>query len=1447
MLPSPSEQPLWLGIDVGSTTVKTVIMDEQMNLITVNYRRHQADVRRTLTELLTEIERDLGNFKVKALVTGSAGLAVSRWLGLEFIQEVIACTRAIEILQPGTDAAIELGGEDAKIIYFRPGLEQRMNGICAGGTGAFIDQMAALLETDAAGLNAMASRHQVIYPLAARCGVFAKTDVQALLNEGASKENIAASVLQAVVNQTISGLACGRPIRGQVVFLGGPLYFLTELQYLFSQTLKLSPDEAIFPDYAQFYVAIGAALSANGQKSTNLKSIIKGLGRDTSLDDGGVRRLAPLFVSQQELGEFRHRHEQRQAQYRDLCSFTGPCYLGIDAGSTTTKAVLIDDDGVILYSYYSGNQGSPVDSSIKIINEIYQQLPETAYIANSAVTGYGEGLIKAALSVDRGEVETIAHYTAAEYFCPGVDSVLDIGGQDMKWMRIRQGAVDNIMLNEACSSGCGSFIETFAHSMGIPVAEFANQALLASSPVDLGSRCTVFMNSKVKQAQKEGATVGDISAGLSYSVIKNALFKVIKIRDPQDLGEKIVVQGGTFHNDAVLRSLEMITGREVIRPDIAGLMGAFGVALIARDKHMAGSKSRLLTRDQIVDYKVKNSTARCGKCSNNCLLTISRFPDNKRFLSGYRCEKGSGQAPASKRLPNLFEYKFNRLFAYQPLEEKDAPRGTIGLPRALNMYENYPFWFAFFTKLGFKVELSNVSSRSLYALGSDTIPSESACYPAKMVHGHIADLISRGVTTIFYPSIIYEKKEQAEANNCFNCPMVISYPDVIRNNMDMLRTDGVRLINPFLPYNNPERLSERLFEELTGMGISRKEIRQAVAEAGMEDNRFHQDIRQQGEETLKLLEQTGEKGIVLAGRPYHLDPEIHHGIPTMINNYGLAVLTEDSVAHLGQVERPLRVVDQWMYHSRLYAAANLVAGSAELELIQLNSFGCGLDAITTDQVSEILNGKGKSYTSLKIDEVSNLGAARIRVRSLLSTMEVRQGSEAAAAPLVKKITRIPFTKDMKAGHTILCPQMAPLHFEFLETVFGAEGYNIELLPEADREAIEVGLRYVNNDACYPSLIVIGQLVQALQSGKYDLNNTSVVMSQTGGGCRATNYIGLLRKALAEAGFKNIPVISANLADIEANPGFKVTGSMLKRAIHGLVYGDLLMRVLHRIRPYEKIPGSANLLYRKWVERGKEQLLSGNRREFKENIYGIVREFDQLEILNTPKPRVGVVGEILVKYHPTANNNLVALLESEGAEVVVPDLMDFFLYSIYDQVFHYKYLAGTKKDYLASKSSIWYMEHCRRYARRALAASDRFIPPMSIYEQARNAEKIVILGHHTGEGWLLTAEMIELIKMGAPNIVCVQPFACLPNHVTGKGMMKELKRQYPQANITAIDYDPGASEVNQLNRIKLMLAGALKAMQSEPANAADIKELRPGVSLTPAPPAKGGYQEPKVLG
>ncbi|MFR7992701.1 MAG: acyl-CoA dehydratase activase-related protein, partial [Lachnospiraceae bacterium] len=937
------------------------------------------------------------------------------------------------------------------------------------------------------------------------------------------------------------------------------------------------------------------------------------------------------FKTGEEYDAFIRRHNGHNVATAPLESYQGNCYLGVDAGSTTTKVALVGEDGSLLYSFYSNNNGSPLATTITAIQEIYRRLPNGAKIVHSCSTGYGEALIKAALLLDEGEVETVSHYYAAAFFNPEVDCILDIGGQDMKCIKIKNQTVDSVQLNEACSSGCGSFIETFAKSLNYSVEDFAQEALFAEHPIDLGTRCTVFMNSKVKQAQKEGASVADISAGLAYSVIKNALFKVIKLSDPKDLGSHIVVQGGTFYNDAVLRSFEKISGCECVRPDIAGIMGAFGAALIARERHIDGYATTMLPIDQINDLEFETTMARCKGCTNSCLLTINTFSGNRKFITGNRCERGLGQPKNKEQIPNLFEYKLEHLFAYQPLEKEKAPRGEVGIPRVLNMYENYPFWHTFFTELGYRVVLSPVSNRKIYELGIESIPSESECYPAKLAHGHVSWLIRKGLKYIFYPCIPYERTEFEDANNHYNCPIVTSYAENIKNNVEELRDSDIRFENPFLPFTNLDVLKKRLVEEFTeNHNIPADEIGRAADAAWNELARVRQDIRDKGEETLAWLEQTGKRGIVLAGRPYHIDPEINHGIPELINAYGIAVLTEDSISHLQPVERPLIVMDQWMYHSRLYAAANYVKTKENLDLIQLNSFGCGLDAVTTDAVSDILCNSGKIYTVLKIDEVNNLGAARIRIRSLLSAIRVREEKHAERKIVPANIERVVFTKEMRKNYTILCPQMSPIHFELIAPALSSCGYNIEVLPNDNREAVDVGLKYVNNDACYPSLIVVGQIMEAILSGKYDTDKIAVIITQTGGGCRASNYIGFIRRALDRAGYGHIPVISLNLSGLESNPGFNLKSyPLIKKALFALTFGDIFMRVIYRMRPYEQVRGSANALHDKWKKRCIAFVSSKHPSicTFRKMCREIVEDFDRLPITDERKPKVGVVGEI----------------------------------------------------------------------------------------------------------------------------------------------------------------------------------------------------------------------------
>lgn len=983
-------------------------------------------------------------------------------------------------------------------------------------------------------------------------------------------------------------------------------------------------------------------------------------------------------------------------------------------------------------------------------------------------------------------------------------------------MTIKDGALSSIQLNEACSSGCGSFIETFARSLKYEVKEFALAATTAKNPVDLGSRCTVFMNSKVKQVQKEGASVGDISAGLSYSVIKNALYKVIKIRRPEDLGEKIVCQGGTFYNEAVLRAFEKISGREVVRPSIAGLMGAYGAALIALENYEIGEVTALLSSDELSQFTAEKEFTHCGLCENNCMLTVTLFSDGRKFITGNRCERGARiKIKKEERKINLVDYKYRRLFKYRPLRKKEASRGRIGIPRVLNLYENYPLWHTFFTELGFRVELSPRSNKELYEKGIETIPSDTACYPAKIAHGHIQALIDQGVPLIFYPGIIFERPETAQAENHFNCPIVQSYPDVIRNNLDDIRAGRVDYRNPFLNLADETSMVKVLSEEFQDFGITETEIAHALRLGFEELDQFKLDVCQQGEKTLRMLTETNQRGIVLSGRPYHLDPEINHGIAEVITQEGFHVLTEDSIAHLGNVGH-LRVVNQWVYHSRLYAAARVVAKNKQLELVQLNSFGCGIDAVTTDQVEEIMEQYGKLYTVLKIDEGANLGAIRIRLRSLKAAVNEREKNHFIPTQRFEEPAKITFTKEMRKQHTLLLPMLSPIHQSGLvDVALQASGYNVICLPADDREAVNVGLRFVNNDACYPAIISIGQLIEALQSGKYDLQNTSVLMTQTGGGCRATNYIPLLRKALNEAGFPQVPVVSVSMGNqgVESNPGFKFTLPMLKRVAVAFLYGDLFERVVYRTRPYEAISGSVDRLHETWLKKVEKNVRNGSFTLFNHNMKKIIADFDTIDLQDIVKPRVGVVGEILVKYSPTANNDIVRLLEAEGAEAVVPDMVGFMNYSLYNQIWRYQNLGMAKKSKWIAEFAIGLIERIQKPMDRALRASQRFEGLHSIYQLADDASKILSIGNHTGEGWFLTGEMIDLLKSDVTNIVCMQPFGCLPNHVVGKGVIKELRHQYPKANIAAIDYDPGVSMVNQLNRIRLMLATANKALQS----------------------------------
>ena len=1573
-------KPLRVGLDIGSTTVKAVVLDQEDSLEHVlfsDYRRHHANVRATVAGLLEDIHTTLvedgrGDEPVRLAITGSGGLALADSLHVPFIQEVIAETEAIDAEYPQGDVVIELGGEDAKITYLKPTPEQRMNGSCAGGTGAFIDQMSTLLDTDAEGLNEMAKHYTTLYPIASRCGVFAKTDLQPLINDGAAKPDLAASIFTAVATQTIAGLASGRPIHGTVIFLGGPLFFMSELREAFHRALEGKVDEFIVPTDAHLYVAFGAALLAGQPEKLDSVEHFEArpcadiLARLDELEHLPVNTptMPPLFPTEADREAFNARHHREHVHIGTLEDASGPHFLGIDAGSTTIKATLVNDDREIVWSSYATNDGSPLTAAIDIVKRIQSELPEGAWIARSCATGYGEGLITTGLHLDEGVVETMAHYRGAEMVSPGVTAVIDIGGQDMKYLAITDGVIDSIAVNEACSSGCGSFLQTFAQSMGLTIEQFTQAALNSTHPVDLGSRCTVFMNSSVKQAQKEGASIEDIAAGLCYSVVRNALYKVIKLRDSGELGDTVVVQGGTFLNDAVLRAFELLTEREVTRPNIAGLMGAYGAALTARMHYEDGTESTILKGEELDNLTMTSTRDVCKLCQNHCKLTITTFADGSRYVTGNRCERGGDAKKQRSDRPNLYDYKYKRCFAYRRLTDKKATRGEIGIPRVLNMYENYPFWFTLLTALGFKVVISGRSSHELFETGIESIASENICYPAKLVHGHIKWLLGKGVKTIFYPCVSYEENLVDNTDNHYNCPVVANYPVVIGANMPELREEGIRYMRPYFNLANHELMVERIVEEFAWANVTREEAQEAVKAAYAEDKVFKYDVQQEGLRALAYMKEHDCRGIVLAGRPYHIDPEINHGIPETICSLGMVVLSEDSICELQPGERlhlsdylsegeedprkrnangfrhvddrrvttrmPLRVTNQWAYHSRLYAAANFVASYPGLELVQLNSFGCGLDAITTDQVAEILADKADVYTMLKIDEVSNLGAAKIRLRSLKAAVEEREsnaaraaaagsaesatdeapkaersaasdaelkaaqdavesakaqlaaaeaalaaaqqpktgefrrtGSEAPtpgrqvmldtvmrgnpkltqavrdasrnaaagqgkkgahnSATLTKYANKIPFGKSMKKDYTIVAPQMSPIHFSLVESVIRSAGYKFDVLEHASHEDVEVGLKYVNNDACYPAIMVIGQLIDAILEGRYDPDKVALAITQTGGMCRATNYFGLIRKALVDAGYPQIPVIAISTQGLEDNPGFQPTPQLLHRAIKALVIGDLLMKCLYRVRPYEATPGSADALYRQWDTIVRETIEHHGRSATAAKTIGkgflpyptlvkeIVKSFDALPLQNIPrKVRVGVVGEILVKYHPDANNHVVDVIESQDCEAVVPGIMEFMTTRPYisDWNEHYLGKGGNKFAYAAMR---WGLDRYLNPVRAAIdLAGGKFQQDEPMPELVKKAAEVTSVGVQAGEGWLLTAEILELIEQGCPNVICAQPFACLPNHVTGRGMFGKIRRLYPQANIVSIDYDPGASEANQLNRIKLMISAAKKA-------------------------------------
>jgi len=1409
---------VFIGVDIGAATIKIIAQNSNGSTIFNVYRRHMLEIRKTVYDLLKSIVSGHKDSKFHLTFTGSGSIDIARIMSVHFIHEVFACKKAIEETAPHTDVVIEIGGEDSKIIYLGKMPDYRMNGACAGGTGVFIDQMAGTLNTDAAGLNELSKKSSVKHTIAARCGVFAKTDINNLLSEGARKEDIAAAIFQAVAHQAVGTLACGRKIRGNIAFAGGPFQYLSELKKAFIHHPSLQINKTVDIMDAHLINARGAASASKSSPSMSPKELLDKLELLNVPESISNSTLPHLFASEKHLQEFRKRHSECTIPRSGFDKATGRYILGIDAGSTTSKLVLINLKGEIVYSLYENNVGNSLETVLGLLKKLNSEMPQDSVVVKSAITGYGEALIKKALRIDLSDVETIAHYRAARHFAEDVETIIDIGGQDMKYIKIKNNRIDKIMLNEACSSGCGSFLETFAGTLGLKLEEFCKLAIESKNPIDLGTRCTVFMNSKIKQAQKEGSSKQDIIAGLCYSVVRNALDKVFKIKDALKAGGKIVLQGGIFYNEAVLRAFENSIGRECLRPDHAGLMGAYGIALIALDEYantdlkaQRGLSSRniysnMLSKDEIDSLKLSFYTRRCNYCENSCLMTITKFNNDSEYVSGNKCEQGLALHSDLKesRLPNLYSFKYDRVFNYTPLSHESASRGTLGIPRVLNMYENYPFWFTFFTSLGFRVELSDKTSKQMYESGLDSIPSESVCCPAKIVHGHIENLISKGIKTIFHPCLPYERKEDNSSDNCFNCPIVSAYPITISNNVENLIINDVDYIIPYLSIWKGKFTDKFLqIERLKKYNLRKAEVNEAYNKAKAEYLKYKQELRDKGEAVLNELKDKKLKGIVLAGRPYHIDPGLSHGIDKLINGLGFAVLSEDSISHLGRLQRPIRVYDQWTYPTRIYLAASVVCQYNNLELVQLSSFGCGLDAITTEQVEEILSSADKLHTVLKIDEVSNLGAARIRILSLVRSMENR-GTKARKHKALYTDEGVVFSKEMSRKYTMLAPHIDFTQACFLKAAFESEGHKIEILRDITPKTVETGLKYVNNDACYPAVLVIGQLIEALESSAYDSSRIALAISQSGTGCRDNNYIALLRRGLKKAGYSEVPVVSLNLAGLDKSPGFKFTVKLMNKLVIGTIYSDLLLKLVLRIRPYELAQGSTEELYNKWFEICKASVSKPKFREFNNNISNMIREFDALPLYEVRKPVVGIVGELFLKYNTQGNNHLIDLLEKEGAEVVIPTVVSFSQYMISNPITSNSLYAHAPVTSKVNQVLLKLLDLYLKHMKNELKKYTKFHNSCDIFYLADRIKNIVSVGNQTGEGWYLPAKMLDYLENGIENIICIQPFACLSNHVTGKGVIKAVKQLYPNANIATIDYDSGISRANQINRIKLFL-------------------------------------------
>ncbi len=1424
----PSGGLLRCGIDLGSTTAKVVLVAQpggsgtRADIIFSAYRRHDARIRDTLQAILREALEQVGDARVTVCVTGSAGMGLCERLDLPFVQEVVAAAEVVRTQYPEVKTLLDIGGEDSKLILFddRGRVDMRMNGSCAGGTGAFIDQMAVLLGVGVSDIEALAVSHERIVPIASRCGVFAKTDVQNLLSRSVPKTDIAASVLHAVALQTVNALARATTPRAKLLMSGGPLTFLPSLRQATVERFGFTTADVVDVEHAELFSALGSALSPEGDgHRVQLATLVERLFTDVVDTTLVSNRERPLFRDAQHLQQWKSTRFTTIDRV-NLQSLTDqPCFLGIDSGSTTTKMVLIDAKGRIALENYAFNHGDPVGAVQRGLRQLAQQLEDAGSfprIVGSAATGYGEDLVRNVFGLDLGLVETIAHLRAAREVAPDVSFVLDIGGQDMKAMYIDQGEIANIEINEACSSGCGSFLQTFAEVLGMTVADFAEQACDSQAPCKLGSRCTVFMNSRVKQFLREGAPVGDIAAGLAYSVIRNCLEKVLRIHDMDVMGPTIVVQGGTFLNPAIQRAFEVLSGKRVICPDIAGVIGAWGAALVAMDHSALGQ----LARDRSgagLDLRGAAEIGLCTKndfvcqgCENLCHITRLRFGSKRTYFSGNRCERM--QSNRGKQVPhgvNLAKRREELVFTAKTEPKPTGTRTKVGLPRALNLFESLPFWRTLLSELGFEVELSSPSTVRLYNKGIGTIMSDSLCLPAKMVHGHVLDLVERKVDAIFYPQVVYELPE-GKALSSFNCPIVTGYPEVIRSSIDPKRTYGIDLHSPVLTFANKELLAKGVWSAVKDLGAKKDNFAHAFEAALAELGRVRTAQQREGEQLVQAAKAAGRRVILLAGRPYHLDRYINHGIPEMLSELGVDVITTEMVPTDGPLDG-LQVLTQWAFPNRLYHAVRYAAQHEHIEVVQINSFGCGPDAMASDEMAAILKQSGKKLTVVRVDETASPGSIRLRLRTLIETLAIRG---LRATQLEERAARPPFT-DADRDRLLIGPSWFPMLDKFTEDAFADQGYRLKILPPPSEESRALGLKYVNNEVCYPAILVAGDVLLGLQSGQFG-DRVGVVISQTGGQCRASCYASLLGKALINAGYPDVPVVTLHMDDasLHHQPGFVLDRLRLAtRGIFSILVADVLAMLERTMLPRELEKGAASRLAQQFVDKWVATSDRSHKRALA-LIGEAARAFAALPAKTGLLPKIGMVGEIYVKYCDYGNGSVVRWLADRGVETVVPNVTTFFIQSVINlQADTEMGLAPLDIKWLASHLLDDQTDRLIKRINKVLEVYPHAVPLSRPRELAEAARPIVALSNQYGEGWLLTGEMIELAQRGADNILCVQPFGCIANQVVAKGIEKRLRELHPTINVLFIDMDHNVSEANLFNRLHFLVRGAEESLKA----------------------------------